>query len=63
MQFTMSMYANKEDLYKAKCDYYEKKLGEVEILLLGCTDAGEHNVRDNIIDILSVVEDTLYETY
>ena len=25
-QFTMSMYANKEDLYKAKSDYYEKEI-------------------------------------
>jgi hypothetical protein len=29
-QFTMSMYANKEDLYKAKSDYYESKTKDLQ---------------------------------
>ena len=32
-QFTMSMFANKEDLYKAKAEYYEEKLKELEIVV------------------------------
>lgn len=27
--FVMSMYANKEELYKAKAEYYMKRLGKV----------------------------------
>ncbi len=29
--FVMSMYANKEDLYKAKAEYYQDRCDELEI--------------------------------
>lgn len=35
-QFTMSMFANKEDLYRAKSKYYAKKLEELKVLLVDC---------------------------
>ncbi len=44
-QFTMSMFANKQDLYKAKSEYYAKKLKELEALLADC-----HSPASNIKD-------------
>ena len=59
----MSMYANKEDLYKAKCDYYEKKFEEVLLLLDSChadaVSAKDWNLVDRINSVSSEIEESL----
>jgi hypothetical protein len=61
------MYANKEDLYKAKCDYYEKQLEEVLSLLTICHQQSCGNnywvLVDRINNTISEIEDTLSGTY
>ncbi len=37
-KFTMSMFSTKEDLYKAKSEYYEKEYNKVSAQLEFCID-------------------------
>ena len=39
--FTMSMYASEKDLYKAKAEYYEQKLGFAVSLLIDALNADD----------------------
>jgi len=58
-QFTMSMYSSKEDLYKAKAEYWEglfEALWEEGFLDAGCYD-GELAVDKE--ELLTILEDYL----
>lgn len=60
-QFTMSMFVCKEDLYKAKSEYYAKKLKELKALLVDChrpaADVRDWVLVDRINTAIADLED------
>lgn len=54
-EFTMSMYANKEDLYKAKAEYYESLYNENRVAILQYNNLRKHFSK--------MIDDVLGEDY